>query len=523
MALRINFNSSAVRAHFNLNSVDRSLGKTLERMSSGERLLRTADDPASMTLANQLRHHLSGVVQASENVEESIAMIRTGESAMDEINQLLNRMRSLALGAANDGVNDQAQLNAYQQELEEAIRSIDNIANNTAYGSLKLLDGSLADSTLSSDAREFYSHLSHDATVLDTGVQAGSTITIHPPAADLSRSYVEVNLVGTPTADTPLSGLTQAGTGAALNVAGDTVTITGPRGSTDITLTSSTTIGQFVSLVNAQSDDIGAIANYDETTGALRVESLHFGGGGIDIAATDVNTTGVGLLDSLPNNIANSFLVNAGNETLSIDYFDEAGNPQTATLLQDTTQENGLLFSGDGFNLRLRDTSTNGINASIIVPTTDHTAIRESTTAVQVGALSNQRVILEMRDMRTAALGHSVETNDAGFSSLRDLVSGKALMLGNAEDALRVIDATINEVSSERGRLGAIESASLESTLGSLRLSIESLTESESQLRDADYALESAKFAQQNIIFQAATSMLAQANQLPQTVLQLLG
>ena len=77
-------------------------------------------------------------------------MIRTGESAMDEINQLLNRMRSLALGASNSGVNDQAQLNAYQQELEEAIRSIDNIANNTAYGSLKLIDGSLSDSTLSS-------------------------------------------------------------------------------------------------------------------------------------------------------------------------------------------------------------------------------------------------------------------------------------------------------------------------------------------------------------------------------------
>ena len=171
----------------------------------------------------------------------------------------------------------------------------------------------------------------------------------------------------------------------------------------------------------------------------------------------------------------------------------------------------------------MRDTSTAGINASIIVPTTSHTAIRESTTAVQVGALSNQRVTLEMQDMRSGALGRSVETNDAGFNSLRDLISGKALMVGNAEDALRVIDATINEVSSERGRLGAIESASLESTVGSLRLSIESLTESESQLRDADYALESAKFAQQNIIFQAATSMLAQANQLPQTVLQLLG
>ncbi|NRA39418.1 MAG: flagellin [Planctomycetes bacterium] len=523
MALRINFNSSAVRAHFSLNNVDRQLGATLERMSSGTRLLRTADDPASMTLANQLRHHLSGVVQATENVEESISMIRTGESAMDAISAQLNRMRTLILGAANKGVNDVSQLQAYQNELEESISSIDNIANNTAYGSKSLLNGNLADSSLSKSARDFYVNISHDATQLVDEVQANSTITINPPAANLTRSYVEVTMNGAPSKKSSLSGLTQAGTGIPLNLNGDSITITGGRNATSLSLSSSTTIEQFVGMVNAQSDTIGAFADYNETTGVLRVESLHFGGGGIDIAATDVNATGIGLLDSAPGAVANSFLVNAGNQTINVDYTDDNGLPRTAILIQDMSQENGRYFSGDGFNLTVRDTSTGSVAAVINAATGNETATRESSTAIQVGALSGQRVTLEIHDMRTAALGHGAAGNASGYENLQDLMTGKALLIGNTDDALRIIDAAINEVANERGKLGALESSSLTSTIDSLRVSMESLTESESQLRDTDFAIESAKFAQQNIIFQAATSMLAQANQLPQSVLQLLG
>ncbi len=526
MALRINFNATAVRAHLNLNATDRNLSTTIERMSSGVRLTRTADDPASMTLANQLRHHLSGVVQASENVEESIAMVRTGEAAMDEIGSLLNRMRELALGAANHGVNDQNQRDAYQQELDEAINSINNIANNTAYGSIKLLNGNLADSTLSTDAREFYQHIQHDDTFLINGVQPGSTITINPPTGDLTRSAVEVSFVGAPGRDTALNGLTQTGTGTPLNVVGETLTITGPRGNLDIPLNAGTTIRQLTGQINAQSDQLGVFANYDEGTGVLRIESLHFGANSLDIASTDVNATGVGVLDSDSTLPANAFLNNATNETIDVDYIDENGLAQTAILVQDSSLDDGRTFTGDGFTVTVRDTSTAGLNATIVAAATAHTAIRESSAAIQNGALSNQRITLEMSDMRAGALGHSASGNVSGFDSIQDLLDAQALLSGdpdNANDAIRIIDAAINDVSAERGRLGALESSNLESSLGSTRISIENLTQSESILRDTDFALESAKYAQQNIRFQASVSMLAQANQLPQSVLQLLG
>lgn len=525
MAIRINFNSTAVRAHLNLSATDRQLATTLERMSSGLRLTRTADDPASMTLANQFRYHLSGVVQASENVEESIAMIRTGESAMDEINALLNRMRELVLGASNHGSTDQSQKVAYQQELDEAIESVNRIANNTAFGSINLLNGNLADSTLSDDARAFYEHIQHDDTALVNGVLDGSTITINPATAALTRSAVEVTFVGTPAGTTALNGLTQSGTGTPLNVVGETITITGPNGDLDITPTAGTTIDQFASQINAQSNQLGVIADYNETTGVLRIESLHFGANSLDIQSTDVNLTGVGLLDSDATTTANTFLNNAPNQTINVDYTDENGLAQTAVLTQDSSLDDGRTFTGDGFTVTVRDTSTAGINAMIAAAPAAHTAIRESTAGIQNGGLANQRITFEINDMRAGALGHGAFGNTSGYESLQDLLDNQALVTGdplNTEDALRVIDAAINEVSSERGRLGALESANLEASLDTTRIAIEHMTESESILRDADFALESANYAQQNIRYQAAISMLAQANQLPQSVLQLL-
>ncbi|MCK6489827.1 MAG: hypothetical protein L6R48_16150 [Planctomycetes bacterium] len=109
-----------------------------------------------------------------------------------------------------------------------------------------------------------------------------------------------------------------------------------------------------------------------------------------------------------------------------------------------------------------------------------------------------------------------------GYDSIDDLVREQALVDGDSQLAIHVIDAAIDEVSTARGRTGALQANSLESTLDSLRIAIQNLTDSESRIRDTDFAQESADFARNNIIYQAATAMLAQANQVPQTVLGLL-
>ena len=122
--------------------------------------------------------------------------------------------------------------------------------------------------------------------------------------------------------------------------------------------------------------------------------------------------------------------------------------------------------------------------------------------------------------MRPGALGQTA--NKANIPNLEYIAKANGFSFMNPDDILEVVDATINEVTQARGRIGAMQSNSLEATLESLRTTVENLTASESRIRDTDYAIETAEFAKNNTILQAATAMMAQANQIPQTVLQLL-
>ena len=209
------------------------------------------------------------------------------------------------------------------------------------------------------------------------------------------------------------------------------------------------------------------------------------------------------------------------------------------TLDQQVTSGNGLAFTnlaggpeaaapftafGPGaFSVTFKDLSNKVVGASSVIPySVSYSATRDSSTQIHTGALANQQVAIDIPDMRASALGYSAGLVTTGLATLQSLTNGKALSTGRAQDALKVIDAAINEVAATRGHLGAIQSNSIETTLDSLRLAIENLTGSESQLRDTDFALESANFSKQNILQQAATAMLAQANQVPQTVLKLL-
>ena len=523
MSLRINYNSSAINAHRNLQVVDRSMSLTLARLSSGVRLTRSADAPGDLILANQLRHHVLGLTQATDNVEEGMAMLNTAESGMDSIANMLLRTRELVVNALNDGTMDQNQLRALQDEFDNSVSSIDSVAKNTVYGSVRLLDGTMSGNRLSTDAKEFYKALEHDDTQLPVGIEEGSQFTIAVPSADLSRGQASSTFAGAPGLDATIQGQTQNGN-VLSNLDNEVITIAGPHGSTDITLSASTTFRQFVGMVNAQADATGARAAYDTTTGELVIENTHFGGGALNVEATDVNGTGFGLLDSSPGAAGNAWLVDAPQQTIQLDYIDGEGVTQSLTLTQDVFSEGGLAFRGGAFTLWMRDTSDGSFGSTVDAPLTSHTATRANTGLVQLGALSGQTSTVELVDMRPGALGHAARNNDSGYESLQDLVDSQALLVDtdSREDALRVIDAAILEVSSQRGKTGALVSAGLESTQSTLRIAIESLTASESLLRDTDYAEESAQFARHNIVYQAATAMLAQANQLPQSVLQLL-
>ncbi|MCH9032847.1 MAG: flagellin, partial [candidate division Zixibacteria bacterium] len=142
MSLRINHNITALDAHRNLVNSTVMLARSMEKLSSGFRINRAADDPAGLVISEQFRAQIAGLNRAISNSEGSINMIQTAEGALTEISNLLISMRELAIHAANEGFNDANQLAADQAEIENAIRTVDRIASNTEFGTKKLLDGS---------------------------------------------------------------------------------------------------------------------------------------------------------------------------------------------------------------------------------------------------------------------------------------------------------------------------------------------------------------------------------------------
>ncbi|MFM2092626.1 MAG: Phase flagellin, partial [Planctomycetota bacterium] len=152
MTLRINTNTAATNGHRNLLKNDAAVGKSLERLSSGLRINRAADDAAGLIISEQMRAQITGLNQAIANSEQAVTMIQTAEGALDEVSTLLNKARSLAIHAANEGLNDSNQLIADQTELDNIIDSVNRIAESTQFGTKKILDGTLSNGTTNSSA-----------------------------------------------------------------------------------------------------------------------------------------------------------------------------------------------------------------------------------------------------------------------------------------------------------------------------------------------------------------------------------
>ena len=148
MGLSINNNVSSLTAQHNLNRTSSMLSKSLERLSSGLKINRGADGPAALVISEQQRAQIAGLNAAIDNTSKAFAMVQTTEGALNEINSLLVKIRSLALDSANTGVNDATALAANQAEVANALATIDRIANTTQFGSKKVLDGTLAPATV---------------------------------------------------------------------------------------------------------------------------------------------------------------------------------------------------------------------------------------------------------------------------------------------------------------------------------------------------------------------------------------
>jgi flagellin len=395
MALSVNTNIAALNAYRNLSATQNDLGKSLEKLSSGLRINRAADDAAGLAISEGLRAQIGGTTQAVRNAQDGISVVQTAEGALTETHSILQRMRTLSVQASNEGgLSDTAKSNI-QDELGELKTELTRIADTTQFNGKKLLDGNY-----------------------DGSFQVGANTSAQ------DKINVKISLAGG-------KGLGTDG----LGLSGVDVTATATNATTVATTT-------------------------DAASGTAGVKTL---GAAVDYTADDVkNFTDL------------NGTVTIGNKSLdlkSVDYSAATDSASATAALQSAL-----------------DTAFGAGNATAAATATGITLTGAATTG-------------------TAA---EVAATEIGFKQ----ASG-------ADEAIDLIDAAITSVSQVRSGLGAVQNR-FDHTINNLNVAVENLTASESRIRDTDMASEMVSYTRASILSQAGTAMLAQAKNLPQSVLQLL-
>ncbi len=499
MTLRINTNTAAINGHRNLTKNDAMVGQSLERLSSGLRINRAADDAAGLIISEQMRAQITGIEQAIANSEQAVTMVQTAEGALDEVSTLLNKARALAIHAANEGLNDTNQLVADQTELDNIVDSLNRIANTTQFGTKKILDGSLSNGTPNSPSLEAVK-LGGDYTAAlaaSTAVRGYHSIEITQQA---SQARISFNITG---ADIFSSALTGAVNNDIVN-RGFTIAVNGAK----ITISSGATFSQMVQQLNAIGQSIGFTASRNTGTAVLELRAREYG------TAFDFDV---------------QYVTGASGASL-LNLSETAGTDPTATLMLYTGANGvgGTAVSGSSTTITMTGNGLRLVSAggSVVVLSADIATgmvfgALDGTSAgavFQVGANANQTATVELQSVQASQIGIGASGT---FTNVQQL-KGVALVSGSATEALRVIDKAIDDVTVIRGQLGAFQANTLETAISSLRNSKENLSAAESTIRDVDFAAESAQFTKYNILVQSSTAMLAQANQLPQNVLSLI-
>ncbi len=471
MGLSIANNTASLNAQNNLNKASMNVRSSVEKLSSGLKINRGADGPAALVISEKQRAQIAGLKQAIQNTDKAASVVQTGEGALGEINSLLVKVRSLAIDSANSGVNDSDALAANQAEISNALDTINRIANNTQFGTKKLLDGSAGISGTASDA--------------DVKFLKGTS--------DTSAGTYAVAITTEGERAKAAAGTAQT---AALTAA-ETLTVN----NVSISLTNGMSQTQVVNRINEFSAQTGVVADVD--SGKTRLYTKDFGS---DASLTVVSNVAAGATSS---GFGTALVTDTGVDVIgTIDgtSYTGSGNMLTAT-------------SGSAKGIAIQFAADTGANAfkTVAAGAQGNVTATDNSLVFQIGANRNQTAKIAINKVNPNGLGVGVSNNQ--FNSLDEINVTSA---SKAQDSLAVIDAAINDVTNLRGSLGAFQANTLESTANNLRTTLENTTNAESVIRDTDFASEIANFTKGQVLVQAGTSMLSNANQIPQLVLSLL-
>lgn len=482
---RINTNVAALVGSRVLNQNNVALNKSLERLSTGLRINKGADDPAGLIASENLRKQIGGTETAIKNAERAVTIIGTAEGALTEISSMLVELQGLLGEAANTGGMSEEEIDANQLQVDSILNTIDRISNSTEFEGMKLLNGNKAYSTSTVSANKIDELTVNAAKLID-----GATMTVvvsRTSAADTGALYL-------------------SGDGLDGN-SGMTIKIGSGRGTTELTFATSTSQADINTAINAVKEITGVSAKI--SAGYIKMRSVDFGSDAyVSVDILSGNTSGAAL--RLQTAAAGAHVTTAK----------DFGVDAMATV-------NGTSATAVGKKLTIRTSMLDAemeLDGTAALSATDWSATFGITSGGADFALGSvvDAIGLEsigIQNVATTALGNST---DGYLSTLKS--GGDQVLTGdNLYTAQRIVDSSIKDISKLRGRLGSFQKNTLGSTINSLRVTNENLKAAESAIRDTDFATETANLTRTQILVQASTTVLAQANFAPQSVLSLLG
>jgi flagellin len=497
MGLQINTNVTAIDALRNLDNVSNQVSSSIEKLSSGLRINTAADDPAGLVISNALQAQISGLNQAVSNSQDATNLIQTAEGGLSSISSLLNNIRTLAVHAANTGVNDATATQADQAQISSAIGSVQRIAEQTQFGDKNLLDGSSGISASVVDTTDV-AGINIGGTYGGVATQNGTVnITVNNAA---SRAYVGGGANATyASVNASLSTVNGGSTGS-----GGSIVINGQT----ITAGGSDSVQSLVNAINNLSGTTGVAADFTfaNASGSIELTQQSYGSN-FQINESESNTLLAGTAGTLTAGLNATVTVTAsglvnGVVTAVISTFVGGQGVGTSGLQVSDNEGNSILLTEAGNGLSSATQTTIG-------------TITAGAVQFQIGANAGQTVSVSLGNVTAANLGN---TTLAG----QNLSTINVTTAQGATNAINIADQAISQVSTLSANLGAFQDYTLGSAINYLGISSENLSASESQIQDTDVAAEVTNLTKEQIIQQAATSVLAQANSDPQGVLRLL-
>lgn len=486
MASIINTNLQSLNAQRSLSNTQNALSTAMQRLSSGLRINSAKDDAAGLAISDRMTAQINGLNQAVRNANDGASIAQVAEGALGEITNNLQRMRQLAVQSANDtnSATDRASL---QKEVAQLQQEITRQATQTQFNGKNLLDGSFA------------------SALLQVGAYANQTISFgigSAKATDIGANQATSNAnVG--------GALTPAATAGGNGVAGQTLTMTGSIGTASAAISADASARDIAAAVNATSGQTGvsATARTEATIDTLGEA------GNISFKLMGSNTTAVTISATVSNKDDLSAVANAVNAAAS-------GTGITAEL--STDKKSVKLVSAEGYDIKIQDFTTNATTTTTVNVAGESLdgASGSSTDSLVIGgkvSFSSPNTFSVSSDDST----NTILSSTSQSSSLSSVASIDITTQTGANNAINTVDGALAFVDDLRATLGAIQNR-LSSVVASNQATAQNVTAARSQVQDADFAAETSNLSRAQVLQQAGTAMVAQANQLPQGVLALL-